>query len=202
MSKLQLSEVEVILIDNFDSFTYNLVAQLRPLVQSLKVYRNDISESELLQLVEQDQRKKVFILSPGPGSPNEAGITLSLLKRFAGKIPILGICLGHQSIIQNFGGTIGAAKSIVHGKAYDVKIDQEEQAIFGELESPFRAARYHSLAATKIPSNLKVIASTDSEVMAVRHIDFKILGFQFHPESILTPNGEQLLKNSLEWLVN
>ncbi len=115
-------------------------------------------------------------------------------------MPILGICLGHQAIVQSYSGTVGAAKQIIHGKTCDILLDKDETQIFGQLESPFRAARYHSLAATKVPDELKTIATSDGDVMAVRHIKDKVLGFQFHPESILTPKGGQLLEQSLTWL--
>ncbi len=192
---------KIFLIDNFDSFTYNLVNQLQPLVDQLEVYRNDIAIEEMCHLIDSCHAEKVIVLSPGPGNPDTAGNTLELLSRYQGKVPILGICLGHQAIIQNFGGEVGAANSIVHGKAEPIQFAPNETAIFGDLPSPFIAARYHSLAATRLPNSLKVIASTTDEIMAVRHKTEKILGFQFHPESILTPKGGELLNNALNWLL-
>ena len=198
----QLKEIEIILIDNFDSFTYNLVNQLKLLVKDVKVFRNNIplekiSNGELVK-----NKNTIIVLSPGPGNPDNAGITLDIIQRYKGIIPIMGICLGHQAIIQSYSGIIGAAKQIIHGKTCDILLDKDETQIFGQLESPFRAARYHSLAATKMPDELKTIATSDGDVMAVRHIKNKVLGFQFHPESLLTPKGGQLLEQSLIWLSN
>ncbi len=201
-SKNPLATTEIILIDNFDSFTYNLVNQLKPMVKSLKVFRNNTSLDNLISNELDHTKKQIIVLSPGPGNPSDAGITLSLIQQFKGEIPILGICLGHQAIIQNYSGTIGAAQTIVHGKTCDVEIDKDEIEIFYNLDNPFRAARYHSLAATKMPKSLKVIATSGNDVMAVRHVSDKVLGFQFHPESILTPKGDQLMRQSLQWLVN
>jgi len=196
----QLAQQEIILIDNFDSFTYNLVNQLKPLVKKLTVYRNNTSLSQLVKIEFLQQSQKIIVLSPGPGDPNNAGVTLELIEKYKGLIPILGICLGHQAIVQSYSGTIGAAKDIVHGKACDIQLDKDETQLFSGLNSPFRAARYHSLAATNVPKQLKVIATSDNEVMAVRHVKDKVLGFQFHPESILTPQGGKLMTNALQWL--
>jgi len=196
----QLLDIEIILIDNFDSFTYNLVNQLRQLVRELKVFRNNTNLELLINNEFSNNAKKIIVISPGPGDPTSAGITLGLIEQFKGSIPILGICLGHQAIIQSYTGKIGAAKNICHGKACDIELENGEREIFGSLASPFRAARYHSLAATNIPNNLKIIAKCDDEVMAVKHIRHKVLGFQFHPESILTPKGKELMRNALVWL--
>ncbi len=199
--QVQLKNIEIILIDNFDSFTYNLVNQLKSLVKTVKVFRNNVSLEALVKNeFSSNTNHQVIVLSPGPGNPNDAGITLEVLKKYKDIIPILGICLGHQAIIQSYSGAVGAAKQIIHGKTCNVLLDKNETVIFGQLDSPFRAARYHSLAATKIPDELKIIATSDGDVMAVRHIKDKILGFQFHPESILTPKGGQLLQQSLTWL--
>jgi len=192
--------LEIILIDNFDSFTYNLVNQLRPLVSRLKIFRNNTDLEQLIKSELLTDSSQIIVISPGPGEPSDAGITLDLIKKFKGVIPILGICLGHQAIIQSYNGRIGAAQNIVHGKASNIELKTDEEEIFDSLASPFRAARYHSLAATNIPSELKVIAKCDDEIMAVKHNKHKVLGFQFHPESILTPKGTQLIKNSLSWL--
>jgi len=196
----QLKNIQIILIDNFDSFTYNLVNQLKTLVKDVKVFRNNVSLEQLSNNELTQNKNTIIVLSPGPGNPNDAGITLDIIRRYKGKMPILGICLGHQAIVQSYSGTIGAAKQIIHGKTCDVLLDKDEAQIFGQLKSPFRAARYHSLAATKMPDELKVIATSDDDVMAVRHVKDKVLGFQFHPESILTPKGGQLLEQSLVWL--
>jgi len=195
-----LRDIEIILIDNFDSFTYNLVNQLKSLVKDVKVFRNNIPLALLIENGLDQTKKQVIVLSPGPGNPDGAGVTLELLRKYKGVLPILGICLGHQAIVQSYSGIVGAAKNIIHGKTCNVFLDENETQIFGQLASPFRAARYHSLAATTVPEELKIIATSDDDVMAVRHIEDKVLGFQFHPESILTPKGGQLLEQSLIWL--
>lgn len=196
-----LAKVEIILIDNFDSFTYNLVNQLKSLVSQVKIFRNNVSFQQLANKEFDSRKQQIIVLSPGPGDPDGAGITLEVIQRYKGIIPIMGICLGHQAIIQSYAGTIGAAKSIIHGKTCDVHLDSDHQQLFAGLESPFRAARYHSLAATDVPGELKIIATSDDDVMAVSHEKDKVLGFQFHPESILTPQGAQLMKQSLQWLL-
>lgn len=197
----QLANVEIILIDNFDSFTYNLVNQFKSLVSQVKVFRNNLSLQQLVDNEFDQAKQQIIVLSPGPGNPDGAGITLAIIEKYKGIIPIMGICLGHQAIVQSYEGTIGAAKSIIHGKACDVQLDKNEQLLFTGLESPFRAARYHSLAATKVSEQLKVIATSEDDVMAVKHVEDKVLGFQFHPESILTPKGGQLMKQALQWLL-
>lgn len=197
-----LLKTRIYLIDNFDSFTYNLVNQLRPLVDDLKIFRNDVNFDSLTQIIAEDNENKIIVISPGPGCPDTAGITLKMIDSYKGKLPILGICLGHQAIVQAFSGIVGPAKEIIHGKGCDIELMQGQSEIFGQLKSPFRAARYHSLAATKIPPSLDVIASIQSEVMAIKHKEHKILGYQFHPESILTPRGGELLNNSLQWLAS
>ncbi len=195
-----LENLEIILIDNFDSFTYNLVNQLQSMVNSVKIFRNNVPLQTLVDNELDNEKTQTIMLSPGPGNPDGAGITIKVIEKYKGVIPILGICLGHQAIVQSYGGTIGAAQSIIHGKTCDVLLDKNE-ALFAGLESPFRAARYHSLAATKLSSSLKVIATSGGDVMAVKHETDKVLGFQFHPESILTPKGDQLMKQSLRWLL-
>lgn len=194
------AEIDVVLIDNFDSFSYNLVNQITPMVNNVSVFRNDIAITTVQKVIENSSNLTFILLSPGPGNPDEAGITLELIKRFSGKYPILGICLGHQAIVQAFGGTIGLASSVMHGKTSDIQFDECETTLFKNLNCPFRVARYHSLTAASIPSELRVIAKIENEVMAVKHQSKKILGFQFHPESILTTQGTQLMKNSFKWL--
>lgn len=199
-------DVDVILIDNFDSFTYNLVNQISPLVNQVIVYRNNMSLEEISKKIDGNAKPVIIMLSPGPGTPNEAGITLDLIARYQGKTPIFGICLGHQAIIQSFGGTIDLARTVTHGKTSEIQIDESkfderESRLFENLRSPFRVARYHSLAATNVPQELKIIAQAEGEIMAVAHASKRILGYQFHPESILTTKGDQLMKNSLRWLM-
>jgi len=186
-------------IDNYDSFTYNLVQYLRELGAQVKVFRNDQVSIEQLQKVS----VKALLLSPGPGNPDSAGVTLDALAAFAGKLPIMGVCLGHQSIGQHYGGTIAHAKRIMHGKLS--QIHHNGEGVFANLPSPFTATRYHSLVISpdSVPSCLAVTAwSVDDagnreEVMGVRHRSELIEGVQFHPESISSEHGHDLMKNFL-----
>jgi anthranilate synthase component II len=185
----------LLMIDNYDSFTYNLVQYLGELGEDVRVYRNDaITLDEIAAL-----KPERIVISPGPCTPKEAGISVPLIERFAGAIPILGVCLGHQSIGQAFGGNIVRAQRLMHGKMSDVT--HRGEGVFAGLPSPFRATRYHSLAIERssLPACLKVTAeSEDGEIMGVRHRNLKIEGVQFHPEAILTEHGHALLKNFLE----
>jgi anthranilate synthase component II len=184
----------LLMIDNYDSFTYNLVQYLGELGEDVRVYRNDqITLDEIERLAPQR-----IVVSPGPCTPNEAGISVPLIKRFAGKIPILGVCLGHQSIGQAFGGRIVHAKELMHGKTSP--IHHRDAGVFQGLPEPFTATRYHSLAIERdsLPRCLEVTAWTDDgEIMGVRHTDLELEGVQFHPESILTEHGHDLLANFL-----
>ncbi len=186
-------------IDNYDSFTYNLVQYLCELGAKVKVYRNDQISIEQLQ----DTSIKALLLSPGPGNPDSAGITLDALSAFEGKLPIMGVCLGHQSIGQHFGGAITHARQIMHGKLS--QIHHNGEGVFANLPSPFTATRYHSLVISpeSVPKCLAVTAWTEDsdgkmeEVMGVRHRTEKIEGVQFHPESISSEHGHVLIKNFL-----
>jgi len=184
----------ILVIDNYDSFTYNLVQYLGELGEDVVVRRNDeISIAE----VEADLPRSILI-SPGPGCPTDAGISLSLIKHFGGRVPILGVCLGHQAIGQAFGGRVVRAEQVVYGKGSEVFHDKV--SIFEGLEWPFRAGRYHSLVVERqsLPSCLEVSAETsDGVIMGLRHREKKIEGVQFHPESILTQEGRKLLANFL-----
>ncbi len=183
----------LLLIDNYDSFTYNLAQYLGELGAEVRVERNDrITVDEIEQL--QPQR---IVISPGPCTPNEAGISLEVIRRLSGKMPILGVCLGHQSIGQAFGGKVVRAKKVMHGKTS--KIFHDEKGLFRGLTNPFEATRYHSLVVEDLPASLEVTAKTwDEEVMALQHRELPVYGVQFHPESILTLEGKQLLRNFLE----
>ena len=194
------STTQIIMIDNYDSFTYNLVDQFRRLSAEVIVYRNDTPLDAIFTPERLRHENLVIVLSPGPGTPDSAGNTLDIIERFVGQLPILGICLGHQAIVQKLGGRVGQAQQIVHGKADNIVTSQHP--VFANLPSPLRAARYHSLAAIELPPSLETIAQTTDEVMAIQHRTEKILGFQFHPESILTTYGEALLSNSLDWLTS
>ncbi len=182
------------MIDNYDSFTYNLVQYLGELGEDLQVYRNDkITIPEIEKL-----KPKRIVISPGPGTPKDAGISNEVIKHFAGKIPILGVCLGEQSIAEVFGGKVIRAKRLMHGKTSEIHHDGK--TIFNDLPDPFTATRYHSLIVEKesLPDCFEISAWTDqNEIMGLRHKDFKLEGVQFHPESILTEAGKKLLANFL-----
>ncbi|MGV2942365.1 aminodeoxychorismate/anthranilate synthase component II [Mesobacillus sp. LC4] len=182
----------ILMIDNYDSFTYNLVQYLGEMGEELKVIRND--QTSIKGIAELDPQ--FLMISPGPCSPNEAGISLEAIKSFSGKTPIFGVCLGHQSIAQVFGGDVVRAERLMHGKTSMVYHDGK--TIFEGLENPFPAARYHSLIVKKetLPDCLEVSAWTEEgEIMAIRHKTLPVEGVQFHPESILTTPGKQLLRN-------
>ena len=185
----------ILVIDNYDSFTYNLVQYLGELGADLVVYRNDqISLEEI-----DDMAPEKIVISPGPCTPNEAGISVALVQHFAGEIPILGVCLGHQSIGQAFGGKIVGAPTIMHGKVSE--IHHSGESIFQGLPEPFIATRYHSLVVQRdsLPDCLEITAETDDGViMGLRHRDMAVDGVQFHPESILTGEGKNLLQNFLD----
>ena len=191
-SKKPFSHVRMLLIDNYDSFTYNLVQAFAAMGASVMVYRNDaITIEEGLAL-----DPTHLVISPGPGRPEHAGVSLDMIGAFAGKVPILGVCLGHQSIVQHYGGKIVRAERLMHGKTSMVKHDGE--AIFDGLSNPFEVGRYHSLCAEQktLPGDLIVTAQTDrGEIMGVRHKTLQIEGVQFHPESVLTPEGDDLMAN-------
>lgn len=184
----------ILVIDNYDSFTYNLVQYLGELGQKIEVRRNDA-----IRLDEIDELKpERIVISPGPGTPDDAGISVSAIKRFAGELPILGVCLGHQAIAQALGGRIVRAPVLVHGKSSEIRHDG--RTIFEGLPAQFKAGRYHSLAVAHedLPSNLEISATTtDGVIMGLRHKQMKLEGVQFHPESILTPDGKTLLANFL-----
>jgi anthranilate synthase component 2 len=189
----------MLMIDNYDSFTYNLVQYLGELGAEVEVARNDqISIAEI-----EAMNPERIMISPGPCTPNEAGISLEAISHFAGKLPILGVCLGHQSIGQAFGGKVVHAKEIMHGKTSMMK--HLGQGVFAGLENPFEATRYHSLVIEResLPDCLEMTAWTETEdgdideIMGVRHREFAIEGVQFHPESILTQHGHDLLRNFL-----
>jgi anthranilate synthase/aminodeoxychorismate synthase-like glutamine amidotransferase len=183
------------MIDNYDSFTYNLVQYFGELGQSLQVYRNNkISIAEIEKM-----KPERIVVSPGPCTPREAGISIDVIKHFAGKVPVLGVCLGHQSIGEAFGGDVIRAPYLMHGKTS--MIHHDNKTLFAGLPNPFLATRYHSLIIKRetLPSVLEVTAWTDDGIiMGVRHKQFKVEGVQFHPESILTNVGKDLLRNFLK----
>jgi len=182
----------ILMIDNYDSFTYNLVQYIRQIGEDVIVFRNDA-----LTLKEISDLKPVaIVLSPGPGLPESAGICLDVVKHFSGIIPILGVCLGHQTIALSFGSNIIHAKKLVHGKTSQISCDGKN--IFQGFKKPFQAMRYHSMAVekTSLPDCLDITAmSDDGEIMGIRHVSHATEGIQFHPESIMTPSGKRLLRN-------
>lgn len=185
----------LLMIDNYDSFTYNLVQYLGELGEDIRVFRNDKITIEEIERMNPEK----IVISPGPCTPKEAGISIELIQHFAGKIPILGVCLGHQSIGNAFGGEIIRAPRLMHGKTS--MIYHDGKTIFKDLPNPFEATRYHSLVIKKetIPDCLEITARTDmDEIMGVRHKDVIVEGVQFHPESILTKVGKDLLRNFLK----
>ncbi len=192
MVAAEFSHVRMLLIDNYDSFTYNLVQAFAAQGADVMVHRNDqLSVADGLAL-----EPTHLVISPGPGRPQGAGVSLDMIDAFAGKVPVLGVCLGHQSIVQHFGGEIVRADRLMHGKTSDVKHDGK--TIFSGISQPFEVGRYHSLCAENdtLPDELIVTAETDrGEIMGVRHKTLQIEGVQFHPESVLTPEGDTLMAN-------
>ncbi len=185
--------MRVLILDNYDSFTYNLVHLFEELGAEVVVYRNDALGASEAEALEPDR----LVISPGPGRPVDAGVSVELIRRLGPHVPTLGVCLGHQAIVEAFGGEVGQAQALLHGKASRVRHDG--QGVFRGLPDEIEAGRYHSLAATKVPAELAVTAHTDdSEVMGVRHAIHPIEGVQFHPESVLTPDGPTIARNFLE----
>ena len=185
----------ILLIDNYDSFSYNLYQLIGSINPDIRVVRNDaMTPEEMLAL-----NPAALVISPGPGRPEDAGVCIDAIRTLGGKMPILGVCLGHQAICAAYGATVSYAKELMHGKQSGTKLDTK-CPLFADLPETIPVARYHSLAAVEetIPACLRVIARTlDGEIMAVKHRDFDTYGLQFHPESILTPNGPTILKNFL-----
>lgn len=184
----------IVLIDNYDSFTYNLVQYFGELGQEVRVFRNDAITIEEIEALAPDH----LVISPGPCTPNEAGISLEAIRYFAGRLPILGVCLGHQAIGQVFGGKVVRAKTLMHGKVS--LLTHDGSGMFAGIEQETPVTRYHSLVVEResFPEALTMTAEADGEIMALRHKELPIVGVQFHPEAILTRDGKQMLKNFLE----
>lgn len=186
----------ILLIDNYDSFSYNVYQLIGSVNPDIKVIRND--ECTIAEIDE--MKPSAIILSPGPGKPSEAGICIDVIKNFAGKYPILGICLGHQAICEAYGATVSYAKELMHGKKKEI-ITENNGKLFVNMEKSFPAARYHSLAAIEetMPSELIVTARCeDGEIMAVEHATLPVFGLQFHPESVMTPDGKAIIENFMK----
>lgn len=185
----------ILMIDNYDSFTFNLVQYLGELGADIKVFRNDALTIDEIRKMKPEK----IVISPGPCTPNEAGISVDVVTNFAGEIPILGVCLGHEAIAAAFGGKIIKAKKLMHGKTSMIKHDGK--GVFEGIDNPFEATRYHSLAVDEqtLPDSLLISATTDDgEIMGLRHKEYNITGIQFHPESILTILGKNILNNFLQ----
>ncbi|WED20700.1 aminodeoxychorismate/anthranilate synthase component II [Vibrio sp. JC009] len=187
---------DIVFIDNFDSFTYNLVDQFRALGHEVTIYRNHIAADKIAAIVN-ELENPVVLLSPGPGAPSEAGNMPEIIQLLKGKVPMIGICLGHQAIVEAYGGTVAGAGEILHGKVS--MMEHQGHSVYGNLPSPLAIARYHSLVATSVPDELKITAEVNGLVMSVVHEQDKVVGFQFHPESIMTTYGAALLANSIDW---
>lgn len=190
--------VNIILLDNVDSFTYNLVDQLRSNNHQVLIYTNRLPTSSIMKIL-MNINDPILILSPGPGSPDNAGCMMNLIKKLRGQIPIIGICLGYQAIVQSYGGQISPSTDIVHGQSS--LIYHDKLAMFGNIPNPLLVGRYHSLIGINIPNSLKINAYYNNIAMAVRNDQDKICGFQFHPESILTTYGTQLIHQTINWAI-
>ena len=183
----------ILLVDNYDSFTYNLSHLFEELGAEVTVIRNDKIDADEAERLAPSH----LVISPGPGRPEGAGASVEIIKRLGPHVPTLGVCLGHQAIVEAFGGEVGQAQRLVHGKASEIAHDG--RGLFSGLPDPLQGGRYHSLAAARVPDQLEVCATTDDgEVMAVRHRELPVDGIQFHPESVLTPDGAALAKNFLD----
>ncbi|CAD6509184.1 Anthranilate synthase component 2 [Candidatus Profftia tarda] len=187
---------DILLLDNIDSFTYNLVDQLRSNGHHVIVYRNHIPLEIIINKVT-EMENPVLVLSPGPGNPSNAGCMPALLGLMRGRLPIIGICLGHQAIIESYGGQVSQVSEILHGKVS--LLEHDGIGMFSSFPSPLAVARYHSLVGSRIPTGLTVNAYVNDMVMAVRNDKDRVFGFQFHPESILTTQGGRLLEETLRW---
>jgi len=184
--------VKLLMIDNYDSFTWNLVHLFEERGAEVAVFRNDAISVDEAEALAPDR----LVISPGPGRPTDAGISVELIQRLGPRVPTLGVCLGHQAIVEAFGGEVGQARALLHGKAS--RVEHDGSGVFAGLAREIDAGRYHSLAATRVPDELVVTARTaDGEVMGVRHVELPIEGVQFHPESVLTPDGPALAENFL-----
>ncbi|MHB2017085.1 MAG: anthranilate synthase component II [Candidatus Xenobia bacterium] len=189
--------MNVLFIDNFDSFTFNLTDELQKRDCQVEVWRNDIPAARALEIAMALPAPRMLVISPGPGTPAAAGCCIELIRAAAGKVPVFGVCLGHQAMVEAFGGVVSEAGEIVHGKT--TPLVHDGSTLFDKVPSPVPVARYHSLVATRVPDELRVTARCGDLVMAVQHTLHPMLGVQFHPESILSPAGGQMLDNLMRW---
>lgn len=189
-----MEKIKVLFIDNFDSFTYNLVDEFGKRDCPTKVYRADTSLNQLIKVAD-EFGPDLLLLSPGPGSPDKAGVTIDALDYFKDKLPVFGVCLGHQAITHYFGGKVGHASEVMHGKSS--RITHNSKGVFEGLENPLHAGRYHSLCAIELPDCLEETANYHGIVMGLQHKKLPIYGVQFHPESILTPTGGKIIENMI-----
>jgi anthranilate synthase/phosphoribosyltransferase len=196
MSAQATSRISVLLVDNYDSFVFNLADELARRGARVAVWRNDISVSAALELAADLPRPGLVVLSPGPGRPERAGCCVELVRRAPSDLPLFGVCLGHQAIVVALGGEVGPAPAVVHGKAS--RITHEGRGLFAGLASPLAVGRYHSLTARRVPTELRVTAELDGLPMALEHESRPLWGVQFHPESILTTAGGRMIENLLE----
>ncbi len=187
--------MNILFIDNFDSFIYNLVDEFQKRSCNVLVYRNN-TDMALIDNVITQFTPKLIVISPGPSTPRNAGICIPLIQKYYERIPIFGVCLGHQCIVEAFNGKVSKCKEIVHGKPS--LIQHDGKGIFNGMNNPLQVGRYHSLAAVKMPLQFELTAHKDDIVMAIRHKQFPVIGVQFHPESILTPSGGKIIENILE----
>lgn len=189
--------LSVLFIDNFDSFVFNLVDEFERYGANVAVWRNDIPAEKALALVMEMPAPRLMVLSPGPGTPESAGNNMEIVRSAPAELPLFGVCLGHQSMIRALGGEVGRAPETVHGK--QGSIVHNGKGIFTDLPSPMTAGRYHSLVGTKVPDVLEVTATLGEMAMSVSHKEQKMVGVQFHPESVLTPFGGRLIQNVIQW---
>ena len=194
--------ISVFLLDNVDSFSYNLVDELRTLDLDVRIYRNTVDANFIYQQMQQQSQlsEVVLVLSPGPGSPSEAGSMPALLKLVDGEFPVIGICLGHQAIVEHFGGNVVRAGEVLHGKSSAITHCQDR--MFAGFTQPLPVARYHSLVGENLPDSLEITAEYNGLAMAIYHQQAKMIGYQFHPESILTAQGSELLLQSVRFLLD
>ena len=193
-----MSALNVLFVDNFDSFSFNLVDEFQKRGCAVSVWRNDVSAERALELALALDEPRLIVLSPGPGRPEDAGCCVELIRLARGRVPLLGVCLGHQALVSALGGTVDGAGEIVHGKAS--AIEHDGLGIFAGLPNPLTVGRYHSLVGATIPDALEVRARYGDLVMAVSNAEDRLVGLQFHPESILSPQGGILLQSILEWI--